>query len=179
MSLYVHSNIQFKRRENLSLPKKSVFIEGDKSIFKTIRNIIIGEIYNPPSSKLKCFNTNLEKLLNKIKKEKKYAFLMGDYNVNTLNELKSSTTQMQEFTNLFSTYYFHKLINISTRERKQSSSLIDNIYTNIPDCYVTGTSGILKYLTQSDHYPIFTIRNCLKHDEPVTFIKKAQSSKYW
>ena len=82
---------------------------------------------------------------------------MGDYNVNTLTLLKSSTIQTQEFTDSLSTYYFHKLISMDTRELKESSSLIDNIYTNIPDCYVTGTSGILKLLTQSDNYPIFTI----------------------
>ena len=82
---------------------------------------------------------------------------MGDYNVNTLIELKSSTTKMQDFSNIFSTFYYHKLINLPTRERKQSSTLLDNIYTNIPDCYDTGTSGIFTFLTQSDHYPIFTI----------------------
>ena len=67
---------------------------------------------------------------------------MGDYNVNTLIELKSSTTQMQDFSHIFSTFYYHKLINQPTRERKQTSTLLDNIYTNIPDCYDTGTSGI-------------------------------------
>ena len=81
-----------------------IFIEVDKLILNTNRNVIIGEIYNPPSSKLKYFNNNLEKILNKIKKEKKYAFLMGDYNVNTLTELKGNTMQMQEFSNIFSTF---------------------------------------------------------------------------
>ena len=42
---------------------ESIFIEVDKSIFNTNRNVIICEIYNPPSSKLKYFNTNLEKNL--------------------------------------------------------------------------------------------------------------------
>ena len=102
-----------------------------KTIFNTNRNIIIGEIYNLPSSNVKCFYCNLEKLLNTIKKEKKYACLMGDYNVNTMNELKSATTQIHDFSNIFSTYYYHKLINMSTRERKQSSTLLDNIYIPI------------------------------------------------
>ena len=147
-SLYIHNQIQYKQRDDLTFPKniyESIFIEVDKSIFNTNRNIIIGEIYNPPSSKLKHFNRNLEKLLNRIKNENKYAFLMGDYNVNTLIEMKSSTTQMQDFSNILSTFYSHKLINLPTRERKQSSTLLDNIYTNIPDCYDTGTSGILHF----------------------------------
>ena len=109
----------------------------DKSIFNTNRNVIIYEIYNPPSSKLKYCNTNLEKIFLQIKNEKKFAFIMGDYNVNT--EMKSSTSQIQDFFDIFSAFYYHKLINLPTRERTQSSTLLDNIYTNIPDCYDTGT----------------------------------------
>ena len=49
---------------------ESVFIEVDKSIFKSKRNVIIGEIYRSPSSDKNTFNTELEKLLNKIEKKK-------------------------------------------------------------------------------------------------------------
>ena len=97
---------------------------------------------------------------------------MGDYNVNTINELKSVSTHMQDFSNILSTYYYHKLINIATRERKQSSTLLDNIYTNIPDCYETGSSGVLRFLTQSDHYPIFTVRNNELPSEQIKYITK-------
>ena len=102
---------------------------------------------------------------------------MGDYNVNTLIELKSSTTHMQDFSNICSTFYYHKLINLPTRERKQSSTLLDNIikYTNIPDCYDMGTSGILRFLTQSDHYPILTIRNRKTVTIPIEYTKKKNS----
>ena len=154
----MESNTKYKRRDELAFPKylyESVFIEGDKTIFNTNINIIIGENCNPPSSKVKCLNCNLEKMLNALKKEKKYAFIMGDYNVNTMNKLKSATTQIHDFSNIFSTYYYQKLINIPTRERKQSSTLLDNVYTNIPDCYDSGTSGVLRFLTQPDDFPIF------------------------
>ena len=97
---------------------------------------------------------------------------MGDYNVNTINELKSVSTHMQDFSNILSTYYYHKLINIATRERKQSSTLLDNIYTNIPDCYETGSSGVLRFLTQSDHYPIITVRNNVLPNEQIKYITK-------
>ena len=78
---------------------------------------------------------------------------------------------MQDF-KYISTFYYHKLINLPTREREQSSTLLDNIYTNIPDCYDTGTSGILKFLTPSDHYPIFTIRKSKPLPKPIEYIKK-------
>ena len=62
--------------------------------------------------------------------------MMGDFNANKLNELKNSSTHIHDFSNIFSTYYYYKLINLPTRERKQSSALLDNIYIyiNIPDC---------------------------------------------
>ena len=97
---------------------------------------------------------------------------MGDFNANTLNELKNSYTHMHDFSNIFSTYYYYKLINLPTREHKQSSKLLDNIYTNIPDCYDNGSSGILRVLTQSDHYLIFTVRKQLLPDEPKQYITK-------
>ena len=56
---------------------------------------LIGEIYRPPLSDKNTFNTELEKLLNKIEKEKKSTFLMGDYNINTLNEMQESETVNQ------------------------------------------------------------------------------------
>ena len=97
---------------------------------------------------------------------------MGDHNVNTLTELKGNTMQMQEFSNIFSTFYYHKLIKLPTRERNQSSTLLDNIYTNIPHCYDTGTSGILKFLTQSDHYPTFTTRKSKALCKSIEYMKK-------
>ena len=58
-----------RKREDLSLTKniyESTFIEIDKTIFKTSCNTIIGEIYRPPSSNLKTFNMEIDKMPNKI-----------------------------------------------------------------------------------------------------------------
>ena len=86
--------------------------------------------------------------------------------------MQESATVNQEFSNIFSSHYYHKLINPPTRERKQSSTLLDNIYTNIPDCYNTCTSGVLRFFTQSDHYPVFTIRKDVQPPKPNTHISK-------
>ena len=114
-SLYIHNSIQYKKREDLSLTKniyESSFIEIDK----TSCNTIIGEIYRPPSSNLKTFSMEIEKLLNKIKKEKKNAFLMGDYKTNTLSESNKTIKHVNEFSNIFASNYYHKLISLPTRE---------------------------------------------------------------
>ena len=164
-SLYIQNDIPYKTRLDFSLPKQlyeSIFIEVEPSTFGTNRNTIVGVIYKPPSSKTNNFNKELEKLLIKIKKERKYAILMGDYNIDTLSDINNNSKTTQDFINIFCTYYYHKLINHPTRERNQSASLIDNIYTNIPDCYNTCTSVVLRFFSQSDHYPIFTTRTAVK-----------------
>ena len=101
VSIYILNTIQYKVRKNLALPKhlfESIFIEVDKSIFKSKHNVIIGEIYRP-IDQLKTFNIELDKLVNTIEKENKYAFLMGDYNTNTLNEMTGTSTHNQHFFN--------------------------------------------------------------------------------
>ena len=73
VSIYILNKIPYKTRINISFSThmlEYVFIEIDKSLFKSKRNVLIGEIYRPPSSNKNTFNTELEKLLNKIEKEK-------------------------------------------------------------------------------------------------------------
>ena len=79
VSIYILNTIQYTVRKKLSLPKmyETVFIEVDKSVFKTKRNVIIGELYRPPSSQLKNFNKELENLLNTIISQKKICILDG------------------------------------------------------------------------------------------------------
>ena len=64
---------------------------------------------NHQKATLEKFNENLECLL-KIKKERIHAF-----NINTLYELDSSSTLSQDFMNIFSTFAYHTLVNLPTR----------------------------------------------------------------
>ena len=48
VSIYILNTLEYKIRNDLSLHKntyESIFIEVDKSIFRSNRNVIIGEIY--------------------------------------------------------------------------------------------------------------------------------------
>ena len=80
-------------------------------MFITNRNTIIGEIYQPPTSNMKTFNIELERLLVEIKKERKYAFIMGDFNVNTII-VNINSKLVQDCMNMFSSNYYHKLMNL-------------------------------------------------------------------
>ena len=55
-----------------------------------------------------------------------------------------------------------------TRVTDSSATLLDNIYTNIPDICIRNESGIL--LTKiTDHYPIFTIRSDAELPDKIQF----------
>ena len=67
VSLYVKKHIRFIERQDLKFDKEqfeSVFIEVDKAIFKTKRNVIIGVSYRALNSCLEIFNTNLDSKLH-------------------------------------------------------------------------------------------------------------------
>ena len=92
-------------------------------------------------------------MLSIIQKEKKYAYTLGDFNVNTLNESTGLSLDSQTFINLFLTHYYRKLIDVPTRAVENSSTLLDNVYIQI----------VLK-TNITDHYSIFVVRN---HLEPI------------
>ena len=125
----------------------------DKHVLHSRHNIIVGIFYRSPNSTLSIFNDSLEKLLNVIQKEKKYAYIMGDFNVNTISEFTGMTPQCQQFTNIFLAHYYRKLINLPIRVSGNSSSILDNIYTNHPLHEENGV--IMTDIT--DHYSIFTV----------------------
>ena len=67
--------------------------------------------------------------------------------------MTSSDRYVNEFHNIFLTYFYHPLITKPTRVFKPKTSILDNIYTNYPNI---SANGILKTLF-SDHYSLFCI----------------------
>ncbi len=179
-SIYIHSSIPFKDRKNLRFNHKhyeTVFIEVNKRVFSTTRNIIIGAIYRPPSGCMRSFNIELESLLTTIQNEKKYAYIQGDLNINTMYENFDNRPMALKFSNLFKSFYYQKLIiDKPTRVTTTTASLIDNIYTNMPDLYNRNKSGLL--LTRiTDHYPTFTIRTNTEFQSKPKYRKRINFSE--
>ena len=77
---------------------------------------------------MQIFNENMSSLLNALKNENEYCYLMGDYNINLLIYGKHKETS--EFVYLIHPYPFISLINKPTRLASQNATLIDNIFTN-------------------------------------------------
>ena len=115
------------------------------------------------------FNTKyLNNLLDKVSKEQKSVFLLGDFNVSLLNYNDHNPTN--EFLDSFAS---NSYILQPTRLTSHSKTLIDNIFCNIisPEAI----SGNL-ILTISDHLPQFMIvPNVFSRHPPqtrLTFLKK-------
>ena len=88
VGIFLRNNILYQIRSDLTLNNEfseSIFIEINKDLFNKNRNIIIGVIYRPPNTDLKLFNGGINELLDTLKREHKYCYLMGDYDINLLN----------------------------------------------------------------------------------------------
>ena len=146
------------------------FVELFKHTTNTKYNVICGCIYRPPSMSLKEFNKVLSITFYKIKQERKYVYISGDFNVNTMSHLKESLST-QEFNNIFSSNFCFPSINRPTRVTNHSASIIDNIYSNVP---IQGSAyhAVVLTLSISDHYGIFCINNSSKIHNTNTQIMK-------
>ena len=114
----------------------------------------MGVIYRPPGIEMQIFNENMSSLLNALKDENKYCYLMGDYNINLLNYGKHKETS--EFVDLIHSYSFISLINKPTRLASQNATLIDNIFTNSYN-HIENTFQCLIVSDVSDHCPIIHV----------------------
>ena len=171
VSLFIRNTIRYSQRNDLNMfsaDAETVFIEVDKSVFKTEKNIVIGLIYRIPNRDAKQFNDSLSNVLNLIKNENKLCYLLGDYNLNLLNSDTHSITN--DFLDICFSHNFLPLINKPTRVTKHSATLIDHILTNNIS-NTSFTQGL--FLTDiSDHFPIFLIDKNTKLENTLIADKK-------
>ena len=126
---------------------------------------IIGNIYRLPSyigDDLTGFTDEYINILNLLRTRSKFVYLCGDYNIDILKICSN---------NLYNTFYenvmscsFVPKITLPTRICDTTSTLIDNIYTNVLD--KSHTSGIL-VRPLSDHQMYFCVMN-ENYIEPTT-----------
>ena len=140
---------QIKRPEYM----ESLFIEIE-------RNKSVGIVYRPLDQDMSEFNKFTDSLLSKItKNENKLVCIMGDFNINLLNE--DIHGQTADFINTISSYSMYPSITRPTRIMTKSATLIDNIFTN---SHTKQMSGIILY-DLSDHLTIFISMNLKIHKD--------------
>ena len=96
------------------------------------------------------FNYLINQLLDKISKEQKQFFLLGDFNINLLNYNEHQPTN--EFLDSLASNSIIPYILQPTRLTSQCKTFIDNIFSNVLSCETI--SGNIT-ATISDHLPQF------------------------
>ena len=81
------------------------------------KNIIVGIFYR---ASLKLFNEKLRTTLDIIQREKKYSYIMSNFNVNCIEEFSDSKINSQQFINMFLSHNYLKLVTIPTRIKQNN-----------------------------------------------------------
>lgn len=132
-------------------------------------------LYRPPkntSSELKIFFDSVERCLESCLRRNIQSVVSGDFNIDLSVKSSSSKT----LTNLMSSFGLRQTISVFTREYGGSSSLIDNIFTNIPSgrfkssVLITGMSdhhaqvGDITVGPSTQNIPSFRLSRCFSDD---------------
>ena len=136
---------------------ESLFIQ----ICNAGKSIIVGVVYKPPNVDLPSFNTAFGNLLARLHSERKPCYLLGDFNINLLNTDKHRETE--NFLNLLYAHGFYPLIDKPTRITPNSSTLIDNILTNVHPSSIKNSSIWITDI--SDHLPV-CCSTYISHNKP-------------
>ena len=174
--MFIDRRINYLSRDDIKLDLEFVdvlAIEIPKDELHTKNSIIIISIYRPPSIQVKLFTEKFTDLLQFLSRESKYIFIVGDFNVDTSSAIINPNITVNNFQNMFLSYFYTPLIDKFTRvdEKRGTSSLLDNIYTNVTHTTNDIKSGLFK--TQiSDHYSIFCITDLVINIQKTTFLKK-------
>ena len=162
VAVCVQSHLHYFERPDISTIEsdmETVFIEISKDQLQIDKNILIGVIYRPPATDVRSFNDKLNVYLDKIRKENKICYLLGDFNINLLNHDTHNLTG--EFYDLMTSNSFLPLITRPTRVTATSATLIDNIFSNyLENCSHWMQGLMVTYI--SDHYPIFHVNRRVK-----------------
>ena len=124
-----------------------------------------------PWVNLSDFNDLLNGTLQSCHTNNKYVYILGDFNVHLSHNIKRSTAT-EDLKKMFYMHHFAPLINKPTSEMKNSKTVIDNIFCNVPLPFDMCDVGILRpYI--SDHRAFFCILKIKKsHNEPHTLTKR-------
>ena len=91
VAMCINFNLKYKIR-------KDIYIDGIENLFieidnKSGKNIIVGTLYRPPSNNIVNFLEKLENGLDKLSRENKHIYIMGDFNIDLSQSLQSISPQ--------------------------------------------------------------------------------------
>ena len=151
--MYIQENLEFKRRDDLSVFIPHIVETLFMEIKNKGKNIICGTIYRPntfPKADLDVFITTLSEILHIINQENKNIILLGDFNIDLLKYETHMKTS--DFLDEIFSFGLLPVITKPTRITDHSATLIDHIHTNlINNLYKLG----IIVTDLSDHFGTF------------------------
>ena len=159
VALYVKNNLDFIVREDLNALEnefETIWVELKN---KKSQNVLCCCAYRHPNTEVEQFNKYMDKVMDKVSKENKLIFCMGDFNVNLLNYNIHSHTN--DFVNTMISHHLLPYILHPTRVTDLSATVIDNIFSN-NTIYESVSGNIMSRI--SDHFPQFIILNKVNMD---------------
>ena len=114
------------------------------------RPFLLCYVYRPPSA-TSDWTDQVEQSLDEANTENKEIILLGDLNFNILNKTGHVKAWLQKTENL----NFSQLVLSPSRVTDSSETIIDHVYSNVPDNIV---SVSVPHYSISDHYPVCVTR---------------------
>ena len=152
VALYVNNRLDHLERIGLGKLDddfESIWIEIKN---KKGKNFLCGCLYRHPNTDTAKFMEYIESTLTKIDKNKYAVFLIGDFNIDLLKYESHNCTN--DFINSLVSHSFLPYILQQTRMTDHSSTITDNIVSNITD-YETSSGNITNLI--ADHFAQFLI----------------------
>ena len=175
LSIFVHKEIYFKPRTDLSINSNDVESLYIEIHHKKDENILFSVMYRPPNGDMTVFEKFCENLLSENDKTSKNIILAGDLNINVLDY--ESNKKVQHFLSSMFQYNMIPTINKPTRVTRNTATA--HIITNTVISGFQHRSGIIK-TDISDHFPIvFALNTCEKSkpENKAQYIYKTSTKK--
>ena len=151
-ALYMKSGLTVIPRPDLCKDSKdfeSVWVEVEN---KDSKPYLFCCVYRHPSSTLDTFTEYLQGILSNSAVCNKQVFILGDFNSNLLNY--KSSTPITNYGNFLLSKQFVPYIVHPSRISAHSSTLIDNIFSNITDNETISGNNLTQI---TDHFPQFLV----------------------
>ena len=146
---------------SIMIDELSIISNHFESLFISVRlnstEVTIGTIYRPPSLPINLFIPEFKnKILTKLPPLR--SIIVGDFNLDMNNQFNN---HIINFNTEISNFNFCNLITEFTRVTSHSQTIIDHIWTSLPDIE---SNFVLEYVI-SDHFPIGCTLNIPKNDD--------------
>jgi hypothetical protein len=165
VAIYVSNSVTCVERCDLeSICLESIWVEvklGNTSLLVCV-------VYRPPTSPVEWY-TNFQSQMEKATTVSSNVILLGDFNIDFLNEIPL------RWLHVYESYGFSQIISEPTRITSSSSTLIDHIYVNRPEC--VKEADVCK-ISMSDHYGVVLTWKFGKAANSMVDLHQHQSIKY-